>query len=153
MEFKFIEKSLYSDIAPASFELGILHAKARADLLPPTEIMTKKQFNKRIKIKGFIGIAAYEGNVLCGYCFCRIKSFTSQTKAKNKLLWIDEFFVCEPFRRNGCGRMLFEEIKRVAKEKSCSIIEFDVWDFNETAKRFYDSVGCKSQRIIKEYVL
>ncbi len=153
MEIKFIDKTLYSDIAPKSFDVANYHIQNRPDLLNEHRLMTKKEFKKRIKIKGFIGLAAYENDILCGYCFCRIKSFSSKTKNNNKLLWIDEFYICEQFRKNGYGTRLFREIEKVAKENSCSLIEFDVWSFNEAAQRFYDSLGCKNQTIRKEYIL
>ena len=108
---------------------------------------------ERIKIKNFIGIAAYENNLLCGYCFCRIKTFTAKTNPKAKTLYIDEFFICEEFRKSGYGNQLFEKIKEIAKENLCSSIEFEVWDFNESAQKFYDSLGCKNQKITKEYIL
>lgn len=153
MEFKLIDKTLYYDIAPKSFDIANYHIQSRPDILNERKLMTKKEFKKRIKIKGFIGLAAYEGDVLCGYCFCRIKNFSSKIKSNNKLLWIDEFYICEQFRKNGYGTKLFREIERIAKENSCSLIEFDVWSFNETAQRFYDSLGCKNQAIKKGYIL
>lgn len=153
MEFRFVDKSLYNELAPQIYKIQSMHALSRPDILPEIEIMTKKQFKERIKIKNFVGIAAYENNALCGYCFCRIKTFTSKTNSNCKSLWIDEFFVCEKFRKAGYGKQLFEKIKEVAREKSCNTIEFDVWEFNETAQKFYDSLGCKTQKITKEYIL
>lgn len=153
MEFKFIDKTFYDELAPKIFELASFHARMRPDLFTEQSIMTKKQFKKRIKIKNFVGIAAYENNILCGYCFCRIKNFKSKESSNSNALWIDEFFVCEEFRKQGYGTRLFEEIKKVAKENSCNIIELDVWEFNETAKQFYDSIGFRNQRITKEFLL
>lgn len=153
MNFKSIDKTFYEELSPLICKIASSHVQMRPDLFPEQQIMTKKQFKKRLKIKGFIGIAAYENNTLCGYCLCRIKTFSSKLKPDNKSIWIDEFYICEDFRRKGYGKQLFEEIKRIAANKSCSLIEFDVWSLNESAIKFYDSLGCTNQCITKEYVL
>ncbi len=153
MDFRFIDKSFYNELAPQIYKIQSMHSLSRPDILPEIDIMTKKQFKERIKVKNFIGIAAYENNTLCGYCFCRIKTFTSKINSNCKALWIDEFFICEEFRKSGYGKQLFEKIKEVAKENSCAAIEFEVWEFNEAAQKFYDSLGCKNQKITKEYIL
>ena len=153
MEFKFIDKTFYDEIAPISLELAILHAKSRTDLFFEPVLMTKKDFRERIKIKGFVGIAAYENDVLVGYYFCRIKSFKSQENANSKSLWIDELFVCPEYRRSGYGTEIFTKLKEIAKENDCFIIEFDVWQLNDTAQSFYDSLGCKTQKVTKELIL
>ncbi|MBR3768740.1 MAG: GNAT family N-acetyltransferase [Clostridia bacterium] len=153
MIFKLIDKSCYEKIAPLSLKLAELHAAQRPDLFQETKIMSKKEFIKRIKLKGFLGIAAYKNDMLCAYCFCRIKHFKSKQNPDTASLWIDEIFVKEEYRRNGVGTALFEEIKRIAKEKDCAIIEFDVWELNDAAKKFYDELGCKTQRTLKEYKL
>lgn len=153
MIFKLIDKTYYEKVAPLSLKLAELHASQRPDLFQKTEIMSKKEFNKRIKVKGFLGIAACENDTVCAYCFCRVKHFKSKMHPDTASLWIDEIFVKEEYRRNGVGTALFEEIKRIAKEKNCSIIEFDVWEQNDSAQKFYAALGCKTQRILKEYKL
>ena len=153
MEYKFIDKTFYEELAPLMYNIASSHVQMRPDLFPEQHIMTKKEFKKRLKIKGVFGIAAYENNILCGYCLCLNKTFGSRLKPENKAIWIDEFYICEEFRRKGYGKLLFEEVKRTALNKSCSLIEFDVWSLNETAVKFYDSLGCTNQRITKEYLL
>ena len=153
MEFRFIDKNLYDEIAPKSLELAMYHARNRTDLFFEPSLMSKKEFKKRIKIKDFIGVAAYENDVFVGYCFCRIKSFKSKDNEKSKSLWIDELFICPQYRRLGYGTKVFTEIQKIAKSNDCFIIEFDVWQVNESAQRFYDSLGCKTQRITKEFIL
>lgn len=153
MEYKFIDKTFYEELSPLIYKIASSHVQMRPDLFPTQHIMSKKEFRKRLKIKGFIGIAAYENNTLCGYCLCRIKAFASKLNVSSKSLWIDEFYICEESRRKGYGKLLFEEIKRFAESESCTLIEFDVWSLNETAIKFYDSLGCTNQRITKEYIL
>lgn len=153
MKFKLIDKSSYEDVAPKSYELTLSHTEKRPDLFGEPALMTKKAFKNRIKVKGFVGIAAYENDALVGYCFCRINSFRSKESPESKRLWIDEFFICEEYRRQGYGTELSEEIKRTAKAHGCFVVEFNVWQMNETAQKFYDSLGCKNQRIIKEITL
>ena len=153
MDFKLIDKNFYDEIAPKSHELAVFHTKNRPDLFFEPELMSKKEFKKRIKIKGFIGVAAYENNKCIGYCSCRIKNFSSKDNPKSKSLWIDELYISPEYRRSGYGTKLFEEIQNIARKNNCFIIEFDVWQMNESAQKFYDSLGCKTQRITKEFLL
>lgn len=153
MDFRFIDKTFCDEIAPKSLELAKFHAKSRPDLFFEPTLMSKKDFKERIKLKGFLGVAAYENNELVGYCFCRIKSFKSIQNGRSKSLWIDEFFICKEFRRSGYGTQLFNELKKIAVSNDCCIIEFDVWQMNEKAQKFYASLGCKNQRITKELPL
>lgn len=153
MEFRFIDKTFHDEIASKSLELAMLHAKNRTDLFFEPTLMSKKDFRERIKIKGFIGVAAYENDVLVGYCFCRIKNFKSMQNDNSKSLWIDELFICPEYRRLGYGTKIFTELKEIAKRNDCFIIEFDVWQLNESAQKFYDSLGCKTQKITKELIL
>lgn len=62
-----------------------------------------------------------------------------------------EFGVEERHRRQGIGTALFENIKERAKEKGVDRIELDMWEFNESALRFYESLGFRTFRRYMEF--
>ncbi|MBQ2721010.1 MAG: GNAT family N-acetyltransferase [Clostridia bacterium] len=98
-------------------------------------------------------VAEADGEV-CGYVFgilqCPIgKSVLNPIKT----LYIDDFCVDENCRGAKIGTKLFEYVKTFAKEKNCYNITLNVWSFNESAMKFYESLGMKPQREYKEFIL
>ena len=51
-------------------------------------------------------------------------------------------------RRKGIGKLLIEEVKKQARENDYNKIELNCWEFNESAMKFYESIGFKTQRRI-----
>ena len=64
---------------------------------------------------------------------------------------IAEFCVDEQCRRQGIGTALFEFIKVRAKERGYQRLELGMWEFNEAARRFYESVGFHTYKRNMEY--
>ncbi|MEG0775332.1 GNAT family N-acetyltransferase [Clostridium sp.] len=50
-------------------------------------------------------------------------------------LYIDVLWVKEEYRKEGYGSVLLNEVEKTAKEKGCSLIHLDTFDFQ--AKDFY----------------
>ena len=56
-------------------------------------------------------------------------------------IYLEDLFVRPAHRGRGVGRALFEHLARLARERGCGRLEWAVLDWNETAIRFYDSLG------------
>jgi ribosomal protein S18 acetylase RimI-like enzyme len=54
-------------------------------------------------------------------------------------LYIDVLWVKEEFRKDGVGSHLLKEVEKIAKDKGCSLIHLDTFDFQ--AKGFYEKHG------------
>lgn len=65
---------------------------------------------------------------------------------------IDELGVDERFRRQGVGRAMCDFIRARAAERGFSRIELNMWEFNEGALRFYESMGFRTYRRYMELV-
>ena len=59
---------------------------------------------------------------------------------------IDEFCVDVSWRRKGIATEMINYIRRYAFEKNIRRIELNVWDFNEKALAFYESIGFNTYR-------
>ena len=59
---------------------------------------------------------------------------------------IDEFCVNEAYRRQGIGTQLMWFIRDYAKSEGLNRIELNMWEFNENALAFYESVGFVTYR-------
>jgi GNAT superfamily N-acetyltransferase len=56
-------------------------------------------------------------------------------------LYLEDLFVRADFRRNGYGRAMLVHLARLAVERECGRFEWSVLDWNESAIRFYQSLG------------
>jgi GNAT superfamily N-acetyltransferase len=58
-------------------------------------------------------------------------------------LFLEDLFVREPFRGHGIGRALLCEMAHIARQEGCDTIRLDVLDWNESAIKFYKSLGAE----------
>lgn len=58
-------------------------------------------------------------------------------------IYLEDLFVRPAHRRKGYGKALLQALARVAVERGCGRFEWSVLDWNEPAKRFYESLGAR----------
>ena len=56
---------------------------------------------------------------------------------KGKCLFLEDIIVTESERKNGYGKLLFNEVVKVAKAKKVRRMEWQVLDWNKAAREFY----------------
>lgn len=61
-------------------------------------------------------------------------------------LFLEDLYVRPAFRRRGIGRMLLTRLASIASERECGRFEWNVLDWNESAQRFYESLGARPMR-------
>ena len=57
---------------------------------------------------------------------------------KGRMFYLDDFVVTEAYRRYGVGQMLFDTFMAEAHKAKCSLVKWQVLDWNEPALRFYE---------------
>ncbi len=86
-------------------------------------------------------VAVLDGEIV-GYAQVQyIVKPLSPGMCERKFYHIEEFGVDESHRRMGIATALMQFVKGDAKEKSFSRIELNMWEFNEGALAFYESIG------------
>jgi GNAT superfamily N-acetyltransferase len=55
-----------------------------------------------------------------------------------KTMYLEDFIVKEKYRRSGIGSLLFESFLNVAQEQGAKKVKWQVLDWNESAKSFYN---------------
>jgi len=58
-------------------------------------------------------------------------------------IYLEDVFVKPEFRGKGIGRSLLSHLARLGAERGCKRLEWSVLNWNETAIRFYESLGAK----------
>jgi GNAT superfamily N-acetyltransferase len=83
-------------------------------------------------------VLAYVGSDVAGFAlfFHNYSTFLGR-----RGLYLEDLFVLPAFRSRGIGRRLLSHLARIAIERKCGRMEWAVLDWNETAIRFYRSLG------------
>ena len=69
--------------------------------------------------------------------------FTSYSTWTGSGLFLEDLFVREPFRGQGVGKMLLGRVAEIAQKEGYRKIRLDVLDWNESAIKFYKSLGAE----------
>ena len=100
-----------------------------------------------------IFVAVEEEKVL-GYGFCIIKEYDHDPViADHTELYIDDLCVDETCRGKGIGKALYNAILKYAKLRKCYNVTLNVWSCNDSAMKFYESLGLKPQKVGLETIL
>jgi len=88
-----------------------------------------------------------EDNVIKAFAMIEfVEKPESNYRKAMKYLEINEFGTKEVFQGKGYGKALMQEIKNIAKEKGFSKLDLNVWNFNESAVKFYERFGFEEYR-------
>ena len=100
-----------------------------------------------------IFVAVEEEKVL-GYGFCIMEYVKDHSVLCDRTtLYIDDLCVLEECRGQHIGTKIYNEILRYAKGRGCYNVTLNVWSCNESAMKFYESLGLKPQKVGMEAIL
>ena len=155
MEIRFAKPQDVPGIIKLLQQVGRVHHEGRPDLFRataqkygPSQVleMMDKQDNPIF--------VAVEGNKVLGYGFCMMEKFQQHTVKNDRLtLYIDDLCVLEECRGQHIGTAIYNEIIQYAKSRGCYNVTLNVWSCNESAMKFYESLGLKPQKIGMEAIL
>lgn len=83
-------------------------------------------------------ILAWDGAALIGMA---AYSFLWPAARTTKSLYLKELYVRQSHRRRGVGRLLMQQIFKVANDNDCSRVEWTTDEDNLKAQRFYEKLG------------
>jgi len=84
---------------------------------------------------------AEQGAQIVGVLVYYFLPFSASAKPE---LFIKELFVTEAARGHGAGKALMRRAALEARDAGCDGIKWAVADWNESAKRFYESLGARA---------
>lgn len=100
-----------------------------------------------------IFVAVEEDKVL-GYGFCQFRKYEKDPViADHTELYIDDLCVDESCRGQHIGKAIYEQILRYARGRRCYNVTLNVWSCNPGARKFYEALGLKPQKIGMETIL
>jgi GNAT superfamily N-acetyltransferase len=100
------------------------------------ETLTRDGFGPQAKFRSLM--AEWDGEAI-GYALF----FGIYSSLKGSGMFLEDLFVREAFRGRGIGRALLSAVARIAREEGSYGIRWEVLDWNESAIKFYRSLGCE----------
>jgi GNAT superfamily N-acetyltransferase len=98
------------------------------------ETLVKDGFGSQTKFRSLI--AEWDGQAV-GYALF----FGFYSSWKGSGIFLEDLFVREGFRGRGIGRAILSEVARMARQEGSYGIRWEVLGWNESAIRFYKSLG------------
>ena len=100
------------------------------------ETLTRDGFGPQPKFRSLM--AEWDGEAI-GYALF----FGIYSSLKGSGIFLEDLFVREAFRGRGIGRALLCQVARIARQEGSYGLRWEVLDWNETAIKFYTSLGGK----------
>ena len=138
------------------YQVERVHQQGRPDLFKEGEKKyTDNELKAMLKDKTKpIFAAVDENDVMKGYAFCVFQEHKGDNVLTDiKTLYIDDLCVDENCRGQHIGSVLYEAVKKFAKEQGCYNVTLNVWECNPSARKFYEKAGLKPYKIGMEVIL
>ena len=155
MEIRFAKPQDVPGIIKLLQQVGRVHHEGRPDLFRgnaqkygPSQVleMLEKQENPIF--------VAVEGDKVLGYGFCMMETYKQHSVMNDRVtLYIDDLCVLEAYRGQHIGSAIYRHILEYAKYRGCYNVTLNVWSCNESAMKFYESMGMKPQKVGMEAIL
>lgn len=138
------------------YQVERVHQQGRPDLFKEgAKKYTDNELKAMLKDKTKpIFAAVDENDVMKGYAFCVFQEHKDDNVLTDiKTLYIDDLCVDENCRGQHIGSVLYEAVKKFAKEQGCYNVTLNVWECNPSARKFYEKAGLKPYKIGMEVIL
>lgn len=143
MQVRFAEPKDFDAVNALRRQVSELHAAGRPETFKAgfCDEMRDLLYTFADDSEKAILVADAEGSV-AGYAILHaIHKPETPFMVERRYIDIDEFGVDEARRRQGVGRAMIDFIRSYAAQQGCSHVELNMWEFNQSALRFYESVG------------
>lgn len=139
----------YYEISNLVSEVFNLHLKNRPDVYSEVDNpFQRERFEELLNddnSKLFV-VEDVDSGELVAYSIVQIMTSRNISILKpSKFAYIDDFCVKSTYRNNGIGKVLFNYTVDYAKKEGASSLQLIVWEFNESAIKFYEALGMSTR--------
>ena len=155
MEIRFAKPEDVPGILQLLRQVGQLHHRGRPDIFRekaqkygPSQVLALMDSTQTPLF------VAVEGEQVLGYGICQVKTHHQDPVIRDHTeLYVDDLCVDEGVRGQGIGRALYQQICGYAKNRGCRCVTLNVWSCNESAMKFYESMGMRPRKVCMETLL
>lgn len=135
-------------------QTGRVHNELRPDIFKANATKYGKDELRALINDENTPIFVFDDGEVRGYMMCKV----SEAKGKlvlvdMKTLYIDDVCVDEQVRGRHIGKAIYDHVVRYAKSIGCYNVTLNVWEGNDRARRFYESMGMRVQKTTMEVIL
>jgi ribosomal protein S18 acetylase RimI-like enzyme len=136
-------------------QVNLVHHIGRPDLFKKANKYTDEELVEILKDENRpIFAAVNDEDIMLGYAFCVHQEHPNDNLLTDiKTLYIDDLCVDENTRGQHIGRQLYEYVLSWAKEQGYYNVTLNVWNCNEPAMKFYESLGMTPYKVGMEQIL
>ena len=135
-------------------QVNMVHHVIRPDLFKPNTTKYNEQELESLLNDVSKPIFVLDDGEVQGYAFCQITEVKDDQLLEDiKTLYIDDICVDEQARGKHVGKALYEYVRDYARSIGCDNITLNVWEGNDPALRFYQSMGMQVRKTTMEIVL
>ena len=155
MDFRRAQQKDIPQIHELLRQVNLVHYLGRPDLFKKSNKYTDDELKEIIEDDKRPIFAAVDGDDrMVAYCFCVHQQHINDNLLTDvKTLYIDDLCVDENARGQHIGRDLYDHVLGWAKKEGYYNITLNVWTCNESAKKFYESIGMTPYKIGMEQIL
>lgn len=149
-----VEDKDYEDLVKLVYQVHELHYEHRPDIYVDGNPLPKEYFDNMLNDENALNIVFEENGKIMGLLMAEKKHNNAIPIAKERITYfIDDIVVDNNFRRKGIGKALYEYLFDIAKSDNVDSIELNVWAFNKSALKFYESLGMTVKNMKLEKIL
>lgn len=148
------DKSDIKRIIELLHQVNMVHHVIRPDLFKPNTTKYNEQELELLLNDVSKPVFVLDDGEVQGYAFCQVTEVKDNQLLEDiKTLYIDDICVDEKARGKHVGKALYEYVRDYAQSIGCNNITLNVWEGNEPALRFYQSMGMQVQKTTMEILL
>lgn len=143
MEIRFAKTGDIPGIQTLLLQVGQVHHQLRPDIFRTGALKyTPGELAALLTDPNRPIFVAVEGEALLGYAFCIRRAYDGTGACtRRKELYVDDVCVEEACRGRGIATALLDRVYGYARETGCQFVTLNVWNGNDTARRFYEGMG------------
>ncbi len=124
-------------------QVGQVHHRIRPDIFRSGALKyTAQELEALLKDPARPIFVAAEGERVLGYAFCVHRDYDGTgVSTCRKEIYVDDVCVEEACRGRGIATALLDRVYGYARETGCQFVTLNVWNGNDTARRFYEGMG------------
>ena len=137
------------------YQVGDVHHRIRPDIFRSGAIKyTASELKQLLRDENSPIFVLTEGDDLLAYCFCQRREHRGSTvMTDRKEIYIDDLCVEETCRGRGLAKVLYRYVCAWAKGIGCDFVTLNVWQGNDGAMGFYESLGLTPRSTTMEQAL
>ena len=149
-----VEKKDYEELVKLVYQVHELHYERRPDIYVDCNPLPKEYFENMLNDENALNFVFEEEGIIMGLLMATKKHNNAITIARERVTYfIDDIVVDSNYRRKGIGKSLYEYLLNIAKINKVDSIELNVWAFNKSALKFYESLGMTVKNMKLENIL